>query len=629
MALVPATRLNGRFTVLALLALLLIGTSWILVPSFGIEQQLESISWSRPVVNAPRPPPEGLTVNPNHPIDYLIRSATLELDELIAKNTSNLHDAAQAYRDRRGRQPPPSFDKWFAFAQKSDALIVEDFFDRIYHDLEPFWGVSAKHMRESANTFASRISVRDGKADYRTSGGQPEWPKQWTNLLADFAEYLPDVDMALNEMDEPRMIVEWEEINDYMERAASSRRIVPEQRLKEQYQKLTALDEDPPEKYDPQFTDQGHYWEKAVVGCAPESPARNEYIEKDFSSPPPLTGEYPQHSHEGYVRNWTLAKSSCDNPHLQGLHGTFIEPLSMRHTRRFWPLFGGSKLSVNNEILLPAAMYWTDDPFYSGGDEHGEAWRRKKDMIVWRGAASGGRNRENNWKRFPRHRFLSMVNATTVYHAETHPDETPLNFVLPADNAYRLAALSEKSEPGDLSRWIYTWSNAAFVHLLCFPPQERPHGRWCKYTDPYFTVEQTIPMKDMYDYKYLPDIDGNSYSGRYRGFLGSTSMPIKATIYQEWHDSRLIPWKHFVPMDNTFIDVYGIMEYFLGNIEAGVGGHDEVARDIAISGKRWAEKVLRKEDMQIYVFRLLLEYARLCDDDREILGWREPPDGNV
>ena len=42
---------------------------------------------------------------------------------------------------------------------------------------------------------------------------------------------------------------------------------------------------------------------------------------------------------------------------------------------------------------------------------------------------------------------------------------------------------------------------------------------------------------------------------------------------------------------------------------------------IALGGKEWAEKVLRREDMQVYVYRLLLEYARLCDDNRERLGW--------
>ncbi len=72
-------------------------------------------------------------------------------------------------------------------------------------------------------------------------------------------------------------------------------------------------------------------------------------------------------------------------------------------------------------------------------------------------------------------------------------------------------------------------------------------------------------------------------------------------------------------MDNRFGDYYGIMEYFFGYF--GEGGHDKAAENIAIEGKQWAEKVLRREDMQIYTLRLLLEYARLIDDKRDITGW--------
>ncbi len=31
--------------------------------------------------------------------------------------------------------------------------------------------------------------------------------------------------------------------------------------------------------------------------------------------------------------------------------------------------------------------------------------------------------------------------------------------------------------------------------------------------------------------------------------------------------------------------------------------------------------MLRKDDMQIYVLRLLLEYARVSDERREQMGW--------
>ncbi|KAF2485127.1 hypothetical protein BDY17DRAFT_292982 [Neohortaea acidophila] len=622
------TPLSNRFAQLLILAACLILAIWLLAPTTRLTPHIDlptGISWSRPkpvdAEAASGPPDVSPTVH--HPIDTLIQSATLEFNSLLSKETLTLHEAAEAYRKRRGRQPPPLFDKWFEFAQNSSAVIVEDFFDRIYHDLNPFWGMPAKEIREIAHTFKGRISIRDGAVNWWTANQQPEWLRQWSKMITPFASNLPDVDMPINEMDESRMVVEWATINEHMKRAEKTKRMVSQAELKNKYQSLSYLDANPPAPYDPKFARTGLYWEKAVVGCAPGSPARKMKLDTDFASPPHFAGKYPPASYEGYVRNWTLTMSPCDNPHLQALHGTFIEPLSMQHTRQFWPLFGGSKLPMNNEILLPAAMYWTDDPFYSGGQDHGEAWRLKKDKLVWRGAASGGRNKADNWRRFQRHRFVSMVNGTTVREAELNADEPPQNFVLPAKNSYRLAAMASDSKPGDLGEWIGSWSDAAFVHLLCFPKPPPEHKRMCEYTDPYFHVVDRLAMADQYDFKYLPDIDGNSFSGRYRGFVGSTSLPIKATIYQEWHDSRLVPWKHFVPMDNTFIDIYGIMEYFIGNHGAGVAGHDNEAREIALGGKKWAERVLRHEDMQIYVFRLLLEYARLCDDDREVMGWKE------
>lgn len=38
--------------------------------------------------------------------------------------------------------------------------------------------------------------------------------------------------------------------------------------------------------------------------------------------------------------------------------------------------------------------------------------------------------------------------------------------------------------------------------------------------------------------------------------------------------------------------------------------HDNAAHKIAQDGQTWAKKVLRKDDMVIYIFRLALEYAR-------------------
>lgn len=236
------------------------------------------------------------------------------------------------------------------------------------------------------------------------------------------------------------------------------------------------------------------------------------------------------------------------------------------------------------------------------------------DKVIWRGVATGGRNKPSNWKGFQRHRFVAMTNATQVSAAENWR-QVPKNWAMPT-SSYNLAAQQENR----LGEWTGEWADTGFVDLMCVVPQVNGS---CNYTSPSFSLTPGMKMADQFDRKFLPDIDGNSFSGRYRGFLMSTSLPIKATIFREWHDSRLVPWKHFVPMDNRFMDFWGIMEYFLGyegeNVK--VEGHDKEAERIAMAGQEWANKVLRREDMQIYVLRLLLEYARISDDHRDKMGW--------
>jgi hypothetical protein len=49
---------------------------------------------------------------------------------------------------------------------------------------------------------------------------------------------------------------------------------------------------------------------------------------------------------------------------------------------------------------------------------------------------------------------------------------------------------------------------------------------------------------------------------------------------------------------------------------------EKEAEAIAREGRVWTEKVLRKEDMEIYMFRLLLEWGRLTDERRKDVGFR-------
>jgi hypothetical protein len=302
-------------------------------------------------------------------------------------------------------------------------------------------------------------------------------------------------------------------------------------------------------------------------------------------------------------------------------------------------------------------------------------------MLYWRGSASGGKNTANNSHRFHRHRFVAMLNATLVEIAEglLHAgNESTVglgyerNFRLVPGNAYHLATQSG----GSMAEWVNSWADVAFTDLQC---SELAANGTCEYTDEYFSIS-TVSKSLAKRQKYTVVLDGNGGddAGSFLSALGSGMVALKSSVYRQWYDSRVVPRLHYVPLDPTFVDLYAVMEYFLGTaIEEGAtefphahvevekhehhfsaphwdedneeeeapsklndgyrhkltagtkrsenegSGHDEQAQKIAEAGQEWAAKVLRKEDMQVYLYRVLLEYARVMDNLREKLGWVE------
>lgn len=95
----------------------------------------------------------------------------------------------------------------------------------------------------------------------------------------------------------------------------------------------------------------------------------------------------------------------------------------------------------------------------------------------------------------------------------------------------------------------------------------------------------------------------------------SGSLPYRAALFRTWWEERVHPWAHYVPLDLRLDDLWNVLRYFGGTEGAG---H---AEEMAAAGQRWARKALRREDMQVYMFRLLLEWGRLVDDRREELGF--------
>ena len=107
------------------------------------------------------------------------------------------------------------------------------------------------------------------------------------------------------------------------------------------------------------------------------------------------------------------------------------------------------------------------------------------------------------------------------------------------------------------------------------------------------------------------DLDGNGISGRFYKLLASRSAVLKQTVLREWHDERLVPWVHYVPVSMGMEELPEIVAFLT---ETPLG--QERAKRIGEAGRDWMQKGMRVEDRAVYVLRLLLEVGRAADGER-------------
>ena len=62
------------------------------------------------------------------------------------------------------------------------------------------------------------------------------------------------------------------------------------------------------------------------------------------------------------------------------------------------------------------------------------------------------------------------------------------------------------------------------------------------------------------------------------------------------------------------VDAFSVSEPYIRK-------HDFEAEVIASQSREWAQHALRNEDLDIYLYLLLLEYGRIIDDNRDSIGY--------
>ncbi|EWC48594.1 hypothetical protein DRE_01816 [Drechslerella stenobrocha 248] len=553
------------------------------------------------VVVRPQRPLRQATVVEEHPIAALTQSQLVKFKHYQWSQSVSFSRVVAKYRRKYGRHPPPRFDEWYMFARERRCVNFDDF-DQIMDDLRPFWGIPPAKIRATVRA----MDTPDSKVSILR-------PDAWRhvvfkNMLATIVQYLPDLDIAMNTLDEPRVVVPWQEVQKML--AIEQRNRIQPPKSVNEFTKIN-LDAEPKKKVELGFFSHSGkpYMDIASKACPPDSFARRPELdtrEVESSYKEPIGG---------FIHDFNRSTDLCTvGPKLDRLHGFLFSSSTTIPSQKLIPIFSECKVNVNNDILFPANKYYdTDDKRYAYNGSSDTPWHEKVDQMAWRGVTSGGVQLEETYMNLHRHRFVAMTNATKLGNHTTFTIMEATDDGRPA-NGYAEATFHPAG-------FAAAKTDVAFSEVVWCVPD-------CHFLDDKLTPRPGLAFKDTFRFKYLADIDGHSFSGRWHAFLKSRSMGLKATIFKEWHDQRLFEWVHFAPMDNRFDDLYALLTYFMGLEKKSASSdgvrmprHDTEAKRIADRGREWAAQVLRKEDIEIYMLRLMLEYARIVDDNRDSIGY--------
>lgn len=522
-----------------------------------------------------------------HPILHLVSKAEKEFEKVKQRQSKTLGEAVAEYKRRYGMPPPPNFDKWWEFAKKKNVQLVDEF-DTIYTSLTPFWGLKPSTIRARAREAIGfdnglmGVQIRGGKVEH-VLGGWTWLQDNTQEMMADFVQYLPDMDLAFNINDEPRVVVQHDDLSRHVQKALEVNipaTIKPGKKLRNSFtQHPNGLNYEG--RFDmiklTRFNYFAHQptWLHSRISCPPNSPARILEEDEQFDDREKYSlGEL------GFVTNWTALSDVCLTPSLGSTFGFFDRPNAFGVTHDLFPIFSQSKVSSYNDIIYPSPWYFAQKVPYI--EEQDPTWEEKHNRLYWRGSTTGGFSRNGGWRRQHRQRFVKKINdvdtAKILVKNSTASDKWTV-----------------KSVPrGDFRSII----DVFFSHIGQCDPGD------CDAQKEFFDVKEYAKFEEGMKYRHVLDMDGNAFSGRFYAFLKSRSLVYKFAIFREWHYEWLRPWAHYVPLSLQGDEWLESVRFFAEDKENG--GTKEAER-MAKMGREWANKVLRNEDLEVWFFRLLLE----------------------
>ncbi|KAJ1301269.1 hypothetical protein OPQ81_003676 [Rhizoctonia solani] len=594
-----------------------------------------------------------------HPIPKLMLAAHRKYKGMLARQSSTLEEAVKEYERRYGRAPPRGFDEWFAFAKENGCKIVDEY-DGMVKDFEPFWqldGVEFRRRAEQVGELASidLVRIKNGNTtivnvERGNHGNEVSARAQgFAMMIEKYRHKLPDMTLAINARSEGRVLVPWVHLE------------YPNSTNQDSSTGLAAMlggadagAADKDAHLIPDWRGTGSVWEAYRQTCPPGTEARRLFhsIQGHGSRPSAFSraqvqlesdtsAEENEDPYQGAGSDFSFVASTqdgfdyCAHPSAHTQSGHFFS--DWRTIPALYPVLSPAKAPGFSDLVIPSHYYYASTKRYTYGydsintvvkdiDDMEHPWDRKVDKIFWRGATTGGGSSPPGFMaQYQRHRFVRMTssesehNRTVVYAHPSRPNEY----------------FAHKVPHKELNAHMV---DAAFTKAVgC---QHYPTGCAGMMKEMRFT--QPVALGEHWKYKYVLDLDGQSYSARFFAFLASHSAVMKATVYREFWSDWIVPWVHYIPLSGGYDELYNIHAFFsppsatmsaiaksensnvTDTVQKELSEGDALLKKIGLAGRTWKRTNGRTVDMEAYVYRLCLEYARLWADDRDEWSFKMP-----
>jgi len=417
------------------------------------------------------------------------------------------------------------------------------------------------------------------------------------------------MDFPVNAMAEGRILIPWEQ------------RIRPNETGDSLAEELSG-------RYAPDWQGEGNVWEAYRRTCTPGASARRLFSSfRAFSAQ--QTSQLVAHNEEFvFVRDVSGNYSFCQNPWAHYNQGHFFS--DWRTIPALFPVFSPARAPGYSDIRIPSHYYYGHTRRYTYGydavtlqlkevDHMETPWELKSDKIFWRGASTGGGSSPPGFAaQYQRHRFVHMASDSSS------TNRTMVFADPPGSNQYVYAEVPISALNDEVM-------DVAFINIVDF--HNYPGGLQAMLNAHRFD-DSGVSLGDHWKHKYLVDLDGMGYSGRFFSMMESDSAVLKSTVYREFFSDWIQPWLHYIPVSQSYQEIYNIHAFFSGATPSTLKAANSTAlelptarrhtidgdrrlRRIARAGKQWKRTIGRRVDMEAYVYRLCIEYARLMSDDRE------------